>query len=375
MALEAVTSVQAPAIASEVAPLRRLLVHRPGEELSRLSPDNMAELLYDDVPWTERAGSEHDAFCRLLAARGAEVLYLGQLLADVLREESARRQLITATLAFAKVAPSVAEPLRRWLDGLDASALAARLVAGVTHEEVGLPRGSQFALAPLPNQVFMRDSSAWIHGCEVVGELSTTARRRERLHLETVYREHPLFAAGPELATRAGAEGGDVLVLSPECVLVGMGERTSAAGVERLALRILAETPARQVIVAEIPRLRRTMHLDTLVTMVDRDAFVVHPDIERLIRAHRLTTFALGTPVRWLSGVASGIDAERELWNDANNVLALAPGVVVAYDRNERTNDALRDQGIEVLTFPGAELGRGRGGPRCMSCPLNRGDG
>jgi arginine deiminase len=391
---------QPPTVTSEVAPLRRVLVHRPAQELSRLSPDNMADLLFDDIPWVERARADHDEFCRVLAARGTEVLYLGDLLADVLDDRRVRREMIAATIEIEDLPPSVSEPLRRKLEGLEPGALAAQLVAGVTIEELGIPAALtaqlrdavQFALAPLPNQVFMRDSSAWVHDREVVGALAAVARRRERLHLETIYREHPLFATGASTALPSGpgAEGGDVLVVSPECVLVGIGSRATAAGVERLALRLLAKTAVQQVLAVEIPRRRRTLHLDTLVTMVDRDAFVVHPEIERLVHTHRITADgealrtepqagfrdavarALGAPVRWLSGVTGGVAAERELWGDANNVLALAPGVVVAYDRNQRTNEMLRRNGIEVLTFPGGELGRGRGGPRCMSCPLNR---
>jgi arginine deiminase len=402
-ALRVVTEIhEPPMVTSEVATLRRVLVHRPAQELSRLSPDNLADLLFDDIPWVERARVDHEQFCRLLAAHGTEVLYLGDLLAEVLHDPRVRRHVITTTIDAEGLAPSLSEPLKRRLEGLDPGALAAQLVAGVTIEELGTPAAltaqlrdtAQFALTPLPNQVFMRDSSAWVHDREVVGALAAAPRRRERLHLETVYREHPLLAASASaLSSGPGAEGGDLLVVSPECVLVGLGSRATPASVERLALRLLAETPVQQVLAVEIPHRRRTLHLDTLVTMVDHDAFVVHPEIDELVHTYRLTAVgdtlhaepqrafrgavaaALGTPVRWLSAVSGGIAAERELWGDANNVLALAPGVVVAYDRNQRTNDMLRHNGITVLTFPGGELGRGRGGPRCMSCPLNRDGG
>jgi arginine deiminase len=365
-----------PRVASEVAPLRRVLVHRPGRELERLSPDNMAQLLFDDIPWRERASEEHDAFCALLRGRGAEVLYVGDLLTDVLRDDAVRRRLL-----------GVAPALGRRLGELEPEALAEALIAGVTHAELGQP-GRGFALPPLPNHVFTRDSSAWVHDHEIVGAMATPARRRERLHLAAIYAHHPLLAPRrrPRVADGPGVEGGDVLVISPHAVLVGVGERTSAAAVERLAARLLAETPVREVLAVEIPPVRRTMHLDTLLTMVDEDAFVAHPRIEERVRVHRLragrgervpslrraVASALGGPVRWIAAGDDALAAERELWSDAYNVLALAPGVVVAYDRNERTNDALRRHGIEVLTFPGAELGRGRGGPRCLSCPLNR---
>jgi arginine deiminase len=371
----------APRVTSEVAPLRRVLVHRPGRELERLSPDNMAQLLFDDIPWRERAAAEHDAFCALLRGRGAEVLYVGDLLADVLRDVAVRRRLLDATLALARGGDALA----RRLGELGPQALAEALIAGVTRAELGEPADG-FALAPLPNHVFTRDSSAWVHDQEAVGALATRARRRERLHLAAI---SALIAprSRPHVTTGPGVEGGDLLVISPRTVLAGIGERTSAAAVERLAARLFAETPVREVLAVEIPPVRRTMHLDTLLTMVDADAFVAHPRIEARVRVHRLragrggerepslrraVARALGGPVRWIAAADDALAAERELWSDAYNVLALAPGVVVAYDRNERTNDALRRHGIEVLTFPGAELGRGRGGPRCMSCPLNR---
>jgi arginine deiminase len=378
---------RAPSVASEIAPLRRVLVHRPGKELARLSPDNSAALLFDDIPSPERAAAEHDAFCALLTGHGAEVLNLADLLADVLRDAWVRRRLIGATMACAHGS----EALALWLEQRAPEALAEALITGVTHAELGVDR-TGFALTPLPDHVFTRDSAAWVHDRQVVGGLRLNARRRERLHLAAIHTHHPLLAARPLAESAAGArvEGGDVLVAAPHVVLLGAGQRTPAVAVERFAHHLLTETPVREVLAVEIPRARRTMHLDTLLTMVDHDAFVAHPDIERRVCVHRLVARgdllgserepslrralarALRTPVRWIAPAADAVAAERELCNDAYNVLALAPGVVVAYDRNERTNDALRRHGVEVLTFPGAELGRGRGGPRCLSCPLNR---
>jgi len=360
----------APFVTSEVAPLTRVLVHRPGRELTRLAPDTMADLLFDDVPWLEGARAEHDAFTALLRDRGVEVLYLQELLADALATETPA--VIEAALAG--IAPSLTEALRPYLTSLGTAELAEALIAGVTVEELDGATGLAAqvggdALPPLPNHVFTRDSSAWVGTREVAGPLIAPARRRERLHLEAIY--------GQRTGAPTGVEGGDLLVLSAQTVLVGMGSRTTPAAVERLAARLREETTVREVLAIEIPRERRTLHLDSLLSMVDHESFVAHPDIDRLpvyrvsgSRAERLPGLDAALPGhRWISAEDG---TEAELWSDANNVLALAPGVVVAYDRNARTNEALTRAGIEVLTFPGAELGRGRGGPRCMSCPLNR---
>jgi arginine deiminase len=397
------TPAMRPFVASETGPLRRVLVHRPGEELRRVTPDNMARLLFDDVPWVERAQDEHDALRRVLEARGVEVLELGALLADVLHRGEVRAEVMAQMVRPAGVGPATERILRAWLRDRSPEELAGTVIAGIRYAELPLPDralarraegGLAFAIPPLPNQVFMRDSSAWVFDRPAVRGLASTARQRERVALDAVYRHHPLLAGAPVPVPSGlpatGVEGGDLMVVAGGCLLVGMGERTSPGAVERLALEMLRDARIETIVAVEIPQARRTMHLDTLLSMVDEDAFVAHPALEQHVAAFRLglgrsgvradrepsleraLTRALDRPTRFVTTPADAHEAQRDLWADAYNVLAIAPGVVVAYDRNERVNTALREAGVEVLTVPGAELGRGRGGPRCLSCPLNR---
>ena len=387
---------------SEVGPLQTVLLHRPGPELKRLTPRNNDSLLFDGIPWVDRAQDEHDAFAQALRDRGVEVLYLADLLAEALEVPEARDETIAAVLADPRLGEALHAAVAGYLRGLHPLDLAGTLTAGLAHEEM-TPVGGlayrfmdrhDFVIDPLPNLLFTRDSSVWVRDCVAVTSLAMPARIRETTLTQAIYRHHPRFAGttivyGPE---NEPVEGGDVLLLAPGVLAVGVGERTTPAGAERLARRVLDRGLATTVLAVPIAQERATMHLDTVCTMVDVDAVVMYPKIADTLQAITVTAGAEGEPVvgaarPFLAAAAEamGIDrlriidtgldpvtAEREQWDDGNNTLAIAPRLCVAYERNVETNAQLERAGIEVIPISGSELGSGRGGPRCMSCPITR---
>ena len=394
---------------SEVGRLGSVLLHRPGAELRRLTPRNNDELLFDGVPWVDRAQEEHDAFAQALRDRGVEVLHLDRLLAEVLSFPSARAELIAAAVDDPRLGATLQRATTTHLSGLDPEDLANVLIAGLAHDELRGGHGlayevmdrADFVVPPLPNLLFTRDSSVWVGDEVAVTSLAMPARHRESTITAAVYAHHPRFAGVEQLygAHLEHLEGGDVLLLSPGVVAVGVGERTTPGGAERLARRLFARRLAHTVLVVPIAQQRATMHLDTIATMVDLDAMVMYPAVADSLVAWTVTApdgvaddadtteLAVTGPQPFLTAAAAamGIDrlrvidtgldpvtAEREQWDDGNNTLALAPRLAVAYERNTVTNAALEAAGIEVVRIAGSELGSGRGGPRCMSCPVAR---
>ncbi len=378
------------------------MLHRPGNELRRLTPRNNDALLFDGLPWVDRAQAEHDSFAEVLRGRGVEVLYLGELLIATLSNGSARDKAIGETVTDIRLGDTLRRYLERFLTDLPPTELAEVLMAGLRNDEVrgtgslvaALHEPDDFLIDPLPNLLFTRDSSVWVGDRATITSLAMPARRRETQLTELIYAFHPRFAGTQRIHgwEKEYLEGGDVLALAEGVLAVGVGERTRPAGAERLARTAFELGLAHTVLAVPIDQDRATMHLDTICTMVDVDAMVMYPNV-----AHRLSAITVrpghgddldvAPPAPFLEAAAramgidqlrlidTGLDpvtAEREQWDDGNNTLAIEPQVAIAYERNVETNERLTEAGIEVIAISGSELGSGRGGPRCMSCPISR---
>ena len=400
---------------SEIGRLKTVLLHRPGEELEALTPEYMSRMLFDDVPYLKVAREEHDAFANVLRENGVEVLYLDQLAAEALANEEVRDRFIVEMVRASKQEETFSTfAIVNYLQSLEPLAMVRKVMAGVKKSEVEdmEPTNKQlhhfmvndypFYLDPMPNLYFTRDPAASIGNGLTINKMHWPARRRESLFMQYILKYHPRFAnqnipVWYNRNNRFSVEGGDELVLNKHTVAIGISERTEAEAIERIASRLFHDSEFTRVLAIKIPAKRAFMHLDTVFTMIDYDKFSVHPEIMtaggeldiyvldksnthvgyEVTHRRDLTNVlaeSLGVSKVQLIQCGNGdpIAAAREQWNDGSNTLAIAPGVVITYDRNYVTNEALRKAGLKVIEVAGSELGRGRGGPRCMSMPLFR---
>jgi len=398
-------------IYSEIAPLKRVILHRPLHSLLRLTPSNCKKFLFDDVLWPEKAAEKHDVFSQLLKDLGVEVYFLENLLTETVANPEAKSYLISHILGLQSFKREAKNFLSNYLFHLGEASLVKVIIGGLIYADLDEPsellchkkvNPYDFILPPLPNHLFMRDSSSWVGDNVLINDMAFPVRRPEAANMATIYKYHPAFIKKGSLfgseksrtdQPKSSLEGGDVLVISQSCILIGVGERTKYFAVKRLAKNILQTNPLIKILVIEIPKKRAYMHLDIIMTMVDYETFCVAFPDEWPRRAWEIkigksnsqlvinqvadifSAIARGLCIKKLKIIDLGGDffsCEREQWTDACNLLTIKPGTVVSYECNVNAVAKLKKEHIDVITIPGAELIRGRGGPRCMSCPVDR---
>ena len=405
-------------VGSEVGQLRKVIVHRPELSINRLTPTNCEEFLFDDVVHVDKALTEHDNFIDELERHGVTCYLLRDLLNETLKISAAKTWVLDLQVSAYRYGAPIAQEVRSYLSSLSEDRLTSHLLGGLALDELsstcaspvrGTMSDLEFLMDPLPNHLFTRDTSCWIYNGVSINPMAMKARRRERIHLGAIYKFHPMFCKANPLFYCGDKdsdydrdyewttiEGGDILVLGNRTVLMGISERTSAQGVEFLSKQLFSSNQADLVIAVLLPKERSCMHLDTVLTQIDKDCFIYYP---KVINRDDLKLWELrpgsslgnveATPlndtiknvisravgcqqVDWIETGGNKYEKEREQWNDANNLLAIKPRVVIAYEHNEKTIENLKKKGVEVVAIRGEHLGRGRGGPRCMSCPIDR---